>query len=209
MGNFFWLRCWQAQHRAGTQGRVRAGQSREAVACAGSTELDSILEGKDMTFDDWWATLTTREQARMMKDDCAEAWQEAFREGYGAKVCEKQAQEPEYKVGVRVFRLKSPKRKGTIRSLSVAHLGDGAHPLTVTMAQVSWETGHVGLSNVYVTELGIDADQKFEHFGDDADREKGRCKKCHRCTWDNGDIGKPCGMTQPSGSKCAGIFEKC
>jgi hypothetical protein len=35
-----------------------------------------------MNFYDWWATLTTREQARMVKDDCAEAWQEGFKDGY-------------------------------------------------------------------------------------------------------------------------------
>ncbi len=35
-----------------------------------------------MTFENWWATLTTLEQARIVKHDCAEAWQEAFREGY-------------------------------------------------------------------------------------------------------------------------------
>ncbi len=43
--------------------------------------------------------------------------------------------------------------------------------------------------------------------GDDGAREKGRCSKCHRGTWDYGDIGNACGMTQPNGSKCAGIFE--
>ena len=35
-----------------------------------------------MTFDEWWGTLTTREQARMVKDDVAEAWQAAFQDGY-------------------------------------------------------------------------------------------------------------------------------
>ena len=35
-----------------------------------------------MKFDDWWATLTTREQARMVKDDCSEAWHEGFKDGY-------------------------------------------------------------------------------------------------------------------------------
>ncbi len=29
------------------------------------------------TFDDWWATLTTREQARMTKADVTEAWEAA------------------------------------------------------------------------------------------------------------------------------------
>ena len=65
-----------------------------------------------MNFYDWWATLTTREQARMVKDDCAEAWQEGFKDGYEkgvsafhdsvkiereacAKVCDDQANEPE------------------------------------------------------------------------------------------------------------------
>ena len=28
-------------------------------------------------FDEWWATLTTREQARMVRDDVAEAWDTA------------------------------------------------------------------------------------------------------------------------------------
>jgi len=30
-----------------------------------------------MTFENWWATLTTREQARMVRDDVAEAWEAA------------------------------------------------------------------------------------------------------------------------------------
>ena len=29
------------------------------------------------TFNDWWATLTTREQARMVKGDLSEAWETA------------------------------------------------------------------------------------------------------------------------------------
>jgi hypothetical protein len=43
-----------------------------------------------MTFNGWWATLTTREQARMVRDDVAEAWKAATsaeREEC-AKVCE-------------------------------------------------------------------------------------------------------------------------
>jgi hypothetical protein len=30
-----------------------------------------------MTFENWWATLTTREQARMVRDDVVEAWNAA------------------------------------------------------------------------------------------------------------------------------------
>ena len=42
------------------------------------------------TFDDWWATLTTREQARMVKEDTRKAWEAATaieREAC-AKLCE-------------------------------------------------------------------------------------------------------------------------
>jgi hypothetical protein len=43
-----------------------------------------------MTFEKWWATLTTREQARMVKEDVLEAWntsQASEREAC-AKLCE-------------------------------------------------------------------------------------------------------------------------
>ena len=43
-----------------------------------------------MTFNDWWKTLTTREQARTVKGDVAEAWNAAVtaeREAC-ARVCE-------------------------------------------------------------------------------------------------------------------------
>lgn len=35
------------------------------------------LRSDGMTFNDWWETLTTREQARMVRDDVAEAWDTA------------------------------------------------------------------------------------------------------------------------------------
>jgi hypothetical protein len=36
--------------------------------------------------------------------------------------------------------------------------------------------------------------------------EVGRCSECHRCTWARSDLGTPCGMTQPDGSRCLGVF---
>lgn len=36
--------------------------------------------------------------------------------------------------------------------------------------------------------------------------EQGRCSKCHRCTWSKEELGQRCGMTQPNGSKCTGVF---
>lgn len=41
----------------------------------------------------------------------------------------------------------------------------------------------------------------------DIDRpEVGRCSKCRRCTWDEKEIGSRCGVTQPNGQKCTGVF---
>ena len=36
--------------------------------------------------------------------------------------------------------------------------------------------------------------------------ETGRCSRCYRCTFGPMDLGQPCGMTQPDGSRCPGVF---
>jgi len=38
------------------------------------------------------------------------------------------------------------------------------------------------------------------------EKEKGRCSKCFRCTWEKEDLNKNCGMIQPSGYRCEGVF---
>jgi hypothetical protein len=67
-----------------------------------------------MTFEEWWATLTTREQARMVKEDVLEAWntsQASEREAC-AKVCEDISDEYQKREGHKYPEMKTDAQSG-------------------------------------------------------------------------------------------------
>ncbi len=48
------------------------------------------------------------------------------------------------------------------------------------------------------------ANKPFEHLFETPLAE---CDTCHRKTWDAEELGNVCGMTQPDGFKCGGVFK--
>lgn len=38
-------------------------------------------------------------------------------------------------------------------------------------------------------------------------REVGRCSVCERCIWNKSELNKKCGMIQPDGTNCIGVFK--
>lgn len=46
----------------------------------------------------------------------------------------------------------------------------------------------------------------MQELQDMDDRKIGHCSLCHRWTWDEKEVGVSCGMTQPSGLECEGLF---